>query len=386
MEKHEIVQAMLSTGKRYSIGVQDLRALLLKLVVLSVKYVSRQALWTARFGEDYVDWDLVDAVAGGKKNVFGGCSEWLGLLGFCRWDQMAKREGEIQTGHPPLHGLRRHMRECSLDTGDGGAWTLVCKVFLVMLVQGLSCMHALEVLTCGVFKRNTHTGCMELLAKQAEHLFTPSQYEAALQFVLEHCEVDGQGLEQTLALCQASLEDRRLCLKLSRMTVMEGRPRLRDRVTSMLRTEEKKAQVDSKLDTWESYTGFSYKHQFPVTLSEKVRSKLYFLASQTRWDWTKHVETILPAGGPLCARVAAHPITQPDLQVILRVLEGLSMDGSAPFAQLTEFRKECFQSFPVTHVQRMTLSQVRLGFQSVHEQRERCPECHDDRVQTHKHA
>ncbi len=358
MERHEIVQAMLSTGKRYSMGVQDLRALLLKLVILSVKYVSRKALWSARFGDDHVDWDLMDTVAGGKRNVFGGCAEWLGLLGFCSWDGLGKREGDIQTGHPPLFGLRRHMRECSLDTGDAGAWTLVCKVFLIMLVQGLSCMHALEVLTCGMFKRDTHAGCMELLAKQAEHLFTPAQYEAALQFVLDHCEVDGAGLEQTLALCQASLEDRRLSLKMSRMTVMEGRPRLRDRVAKSLRTEENKAQVDSKLNTWESYTGFSYKHQFPPTLSEKVRSKLYFLASQTRWDWTKYVETILPSGGALCARVAAHPITQPDLPVILRVLEGLSMDGSAPFAQMTEFRKECFQSFPVVHVQRMTLSQI----------------------------
>ena len=44
--------------------------------------------------------------------------------------------------------------------------------------------------------------------------------------------------------------------------------------------------------------------------------------------------------------------------MILRVLEGLSMDGSAPFDKMTEFRKECFQSFPVSAVQRMTLSQI----------------------------
>jgi hypothetical protein len=358
MERHEIVQAMLTTGKRYSIAVQDLPTLLAKLVILSVKYVSRQSLWRARFGEDYVDWDLVDTVAGGKRNVFGGCAEWLGLLGFCKWEGLAKREGDIQTSYPTLNVLRRHMRESSLDTGDGGAWTLVCKVFLLMLVQGLSCMHALEVLTCGVFKRNTHAGCMELLAKQAEHLFTPAEYEGSLQYVLEHCEVDRAGLEQILALSQASMEDRRLCLKLSRMTVMEGRPRLRDRVSSTLRTEERKAQVDTQLDTWESYTGFSYKHRFPTTLSEKVRSKLYFLASQTRWNWAKYVEVILPAGGALCTRVADHPVTQPDLPVILKVLEGLSMDGSAPFEKLTEFRKACFQSFPVTHVQKMTLSQI----------------------------
>ncbi len=176
--------------------------------------------------------------------------------------------------------------------------------------------------------------------------------------MLDRCEVDTKALEQTQALIQATTDDRKLSLQMARMTVIQGRPRLRDRVTSVLKTEERKAQVDTQLETWDSYVGFAYKHQFPPTLSEKVRSKLYFLASQVKWDWPKYVEVVLPSGGPLCSRVTAHPVTQPDLPVILRVLEGLSMDGSAPFAQMTEFRKACFQSFPVTHVQRMTLSQV----------------------------
>ncbi len=170
--------------------------------------------------------------------------------------------------------------------------------------------------------------------------------------------MDVKTMEQTQALMQASVDDRKLSLQMSRMTVIQGRPRLRDRVTSELKTEERKAQVDTMLDTWESYAGFSHLHQFPQTLSEKVRSKLYFLASQTRWEWAKYVETVLPSGGQLCVKVAGHPITQPDLPVLIRVIEGLSMDGSAPFQQMTDFRRECFQSFPVTAVQRMTLSQI----------------------------
>lgn len=117
--------------------------------------------------------------------------------------------------------------------------------------------------------------------------------------------------------------------------------------------------MDTLLDTWESYTGFCYKHQFPPTLSERIKSRLYFLASQTRWDWRPHVEAVLPSGaGALLDKVKAHPITQPDLPVILRVLEALSMDGSPPFEEMTAFQRSCFQCFPVSHAQRMTLSQV----------------------------
>lgn len=74
--------------------------------------------------------------------------------------------------------------------------------------------------------------------------------------------------------------------------------------------------------------------------------------------------SVLPSGGALVDKVIAHPITQPDLVVVLRVLEGLSMDGSPPFREMTSFRTKCFQSFPVSHVQRMTLSQV-LGPQPI---------------------
>jgi len=55
--------------------------------------------------------------------------------------------------------------------------------------------------------------------------------------------VDAKQLQQTLALCEAAREDKKLCLKMSRMAVIQGRPRLRDRVSSVLGTQERKTQV-----------------------------------------------------------------------------------------------------------------------------------------------
>jgi hypothetical protein len=166
MDAHDTLHTMLAVGKKYSFDVSDLRALPLRVVVLSVKFLSREALWNARFGGDgFVHWELVNML--GSKNVLGGVAEWLGLLSFCQWDDLHRCEGEIGSAHPMLAVLRRSMRECNLDTGGTDAWTLVCKVFVLMLVQGLPSLHALEVLTCAQFKKDTHKGCIELLAKQA---------------------------------------------------------------------------------------------------------------------------------------------------------------------------------------------------------------------------
>ena len=169
MESHDTLQTMLTVGKKYSIDVSDLKSLPLKIIVLSVKFVSREALWKMRFGEEhYVHWELVNML--NNKNVLGGSAEWLGMLEFCKWEELSKVESEIAHVYHPLHILRRNMRECNLDTGGTDAWTLACKVFLLMLVQGIpSLLHVLEVLTCSQFKKNTHSGCIQLLAKQVSN-------------------------------------------------------------------------------------------------------------------------------------------------------------------------------------------------------------------------
>lgn len=151
---------------------------------------------------------------------------------------------------------------------------------------------------------------------QAEHLFTPEQYQTTLVWLLKSCVVNTKELHQVRAHCLAAQEERKTNLKLSRITVLKGRVRLRDRVSTVYKTEERQAQVDALLDTWDSFTGFCYRHQFPVTLSTKLKSLLYFLASQTRWPWQDHLARVLPAGGPLLLKVASHPVTQPVRSVV----------------------------------------------------------------------
>jgi len=282
MDYPTLVDTMLSVGKKLSIDTKNLGALPLKLIVLSLKFVPRVEIWTEMWGADsYVHWELVDSQP--NKNIFGGCTEWLALLGLCQWGENFQRvPGHVLSEHPPLVNLRKHLRDCGLDPGGADGWNLACKIFVLMLVRDLPSLHVLENLTCGVFKRNTRDGCMQFLAKQADNLFTPDQYRLSLLLVLGNTLIQTEILEQTVALGRSTREDLKNSLKLSRMTVIQGRPRLRDRVNTVLKTDERKAQVDSTLSTWDSYTGFCYKHQFPPTLSERVKTRLYFLAAQTR--------------------------------------------------------------------------------------------------------
>lgn len=311
MDARAFVESVLVVSQRYNIDATDLGTVLRKLVVASVKYVSQRSVWSECFGEDYVDWDLLSATVGSTRGLLPGIPEWLALLAYMSWDDMCKQESTMAVNYPVLHTLRAHLKACSLDTGGEQAWTLVCKVCVLHLIRGLPTLNALEMLTCAVFKTNTHDPCIQLLARQAENLYTPEQYQDTLVYLLKAASVNTKDLHQVRSQCLALQEERRLNLKLSRITVFKGRPRLRDRLTKVYQTEERKTQVDVMLSTWESFTGFCYRHQFPVTLSTRLKTLLYFLASQSTWPWQRHLSRILPPGSSLLAKVAAHPVTQP---------------------------------------------------------------------------
>jgi hypothetical protein len=172
MEAHDTVQMVLSVGRKYNMDIVALELLPLKVIALSVKFVSREKLWAQSFGESaFVHWELLKLVPP-TKNVLGGCAEWLGMLSFCQWEELSKVEHDIASSHPPLAVLRRNLRESNLDTGGADAWTMACRVFVLTLVQGLPCLTALEMLTCAYFKRNTRGGCMEFMAKQVRLSFS----------------------------------------------------------------------------------------------------------------------------------------------------------------------------------------------------------------------
>jgi hypothetical protein len=200
---------------------------------------------------------------------------------------------------------------------------------------------------------------MKLLAGLFDTKHLPEEYLKTLSFVLspENMAVDEALLTQTLSIITSQREEKKLNLKLRSIQMVALRPRLRDKLKTSLLTEQRKEQVDSQAGTWDSYTGFCHTHRFPNTLSDRIKRQLYFLAAQTRWEWGEHVCALLD-NSDIEKRVQQHPVIQADCTVLNWVIENLSMEGRAPFKEMMAFKSKCFSSFPVVHVQRMTLTQI----------------------------
>lgn len=340
-----LVDTMMSAGQHYSVDTRDMRDLCAKTAILSFKYVNRQSLWTRVFPDAFIDWPLVRA----DINVLGDLHVWLPMLELCSWSGIER----LESAHPPLSNLRRAMRSAGLDSGS---WDLPCQLMILHMLSGIPSLQAFQMMTCRSLKKETHTQCALLLATLSDTPNTPQACEAALAAVLgKECFcVDVAVLESHLRVTQMRRHDLATALRQKSMGSHLGRPRLRDRATP---TDEQKARMDSALGTWESFVGFCQLHQFPNVLSETVKSRLYFLASQTTWDWRAHVLSVMRHDGDICERVGQYPVSIPDLCVLHRCIDNLCMDGTPPFQELTDFKNKCFKSFPVSQFQRMNLTQ-----------------------------
>jgi len=339
-----LVDTMVSEGQHYSLDQRNLRDLSIKMCILSFKYVSRPSLWSKVFPDAFVDWTLVRQ----DLNTLGDLHLWLPLMDLFSWDNLQR----VEQLYPPLASLRKAMRHASLDVGT---WNLPCQLFILHMLHGIPSLQAFQMMTCRTLKRDTHSQCALLLASLSDNLHTPEACESTLAYLLGSClQIDSALLESHLRASKSKRDDLATALRQKNMGSHLGRPRLRDKATP---TEDQKVRLDSAHGTWESYIGFCQLHQFPNVLSETVKSRLYFLASQTTWDWRSHISTVTRHDGDICERVSQYPISIPDLRVLYKCIEGLFMDGTPPFQELIDFKNKCFRSFPVSTFQRMNLTQ-----------------------------
>lgn len=348
MEVRTLAETIMKLADRYNTSTVNMKNLIMKMCNVSMKYIDKQALWAKLFEEEYIDWGLINQQ---KDNILGGITTWITLLDLMSWNHLETHEGEIYVHYPILSNLRKQIKEVSLDPGGADGWTMACKIKILSMVLGLPTLKAIDMFTCNVFKRNTTQECMQLLALQSEIMYTPEEQMNTIYYILNNSKVQVKILEDNLAISKAIKDDTKLSLQMSRMQVVQGRPRLRDRL------ENQHQRNDSSFNSWETYTGFCYKHQFPPTLSENIKTKLYYMASQVQWGWRAHLHKVAPGATMILGKVSEFPVTQPDVVVLIKVIENMSMEGKSPFNELNLFRSKCFQSFPSTHVQQMSLTQ-----------------------------
>ena len=355
MNQRDLLLRLTKISDEYNIDQKDLPVLVIKTTVMSLKYIDNKALFETLFPGQYADWDLINTNLKARgTNALGDAEPWLSLLTLLEWPSLNDKLTE--KNHPPLAQIKAALKIQNLDQPG---WTIACRVLILQLIEGLQSMHAIELMTTRILQKNTRESTMHLLASLYDSKHLPSAYFDTLVYILSPpmVTVNASVLTQTMSIIAAQREQHKLNMKLKSMQMVALRPRLRDRLKTSLLADKHMETIDGKLGTWDSYAGFCHAHRFPNNLSDRVKRQLYFLASQTTWDWQPHVSKFLHTE-EMQARVIQRTVTQPDANVINWVIENLSMDGRPPFPEMMAFKARCFGSFPVIYIQKMTLTQV----------------------------
>ena len=177
-------------------------------------------------------------------------------------------------------------------------------------------MRAIEQLTPRALSRNTRESAAHFLGSLCDSKHLPSAYCTTLILILspDHLQITSQLPSHATAITNAQREKRQLSLRLSTPQRGALRPRRRGRLLRQsLPNEVNKERVDSKLGPWDSCTGYCHEHRLPNNLSDRVKRRLYLVASQTHWDRQPHVAALVRSRD-VEARVQQRQSPSPTLQ------------------------------------------------------------------------
>jgi len=337
----DLVLRLLQAAEVYNLDQKDLKSLCLKVLILSLKYVDRRAMFENLFPGEFADWDKA-------QTTFGDAVTWLTMLGLMQWKNITEKLG---TRDLLLEQTKAALKAHNLDMNG---WDTACKVLILQLIVGLQSVHAIELLTSRMLCRNTRESTVMFLASVYDNKHPPETYTRTISSIIEHVQVDVECLQQTMRTILKHREERTMNMRLRSIQLVSLRPRMRDKMQTSLADKE---DADARTGTWNTFKGFCHVHKFPNNMSERAKKLLYFLASQVAWDWARHVRMVVQSKD-LEERLLQRPVTHPDVADLGCVIKTLCMDGKKPFAEMMSFKVRGFASFPVVFVQSMSLTQL----------------------------
>ena len=86
MDGKTLAEILLKVTKTFNTSTQDTKKMVLKIIVMGLKYIDREALWHSLLGDtEFVDWDLLKRQKV-TENILGSAMVWIKLLEHLQWD------------------------------------------------------------------------------------------------------------------------------------------------------------------------------------------------------------------------------------------------------------------------------------------------------------
>ena len=218
-QRTTMIASMLNICNKATIDMgSSVRDAVISIMVICLKFIDRKVLYAHLLGERFIDWDYIDSAQLPKhRNFFGDASTWLQLCSFLQFAKLSVPESVLQRDHPPLWTVYSTVRSSGfldmkglpVQQPDKFNFDDVCKLFILLNIEGLASKHVTDLYTTHRLNRNTEVLTTNIMAALADNRITPESYLATMKFLFANLTVNEAELSQFIAHYRQSQSSQR---------------------------------------------------------------------------------------------------------------------------------------------------------------------------------
>lgn len=342
------------------------------IVCLKFPFLDPQKLLDICVPGHFVDMEYFGAQRGNCANNFlGDSAVWLKLISLVSF-QLPKVDRHCRyttSEYPLLDCIFASLKSSGdLDVAHTGCMPNklcvddVCKIFLLVNLEGLSAKHVVDQYTTSRLNKNTAILTAYVMSALADARHDVSVYVKTFEHIFSFMSVDEPRLVALMEQHrqQQSVSHQSWLMKHAGMckSRVSLRRVLQNKGIYGTRDQESLSDVSSRIgvvDVGEnrshplsvSLNTFSGLVRFPNQMSNVLRMRCYLIACCGHiFDYTKHTGTLV--SGTIKTAVDANPVLVPHVASICDAISTLCLNET-PFPELFLFRQKCYQLFAVNH-------------------------------------
>lgn len=374
-----MVKCLLSICKDGTIKIDDAGSMpgaIKTIIVACLKFVENQVLLEAVAPGRYIDWGYVEAQKSrGLRNILGDSAMWLQLLRFVRFEKPADVSlVDLVNDFQLLQYIYGPLKHCMCPDGKpvkSGMLTFddICKLSLLINVEGLSSASAVESYTVHRLQRGTATETAAVTSALADMRLTQADYTATFKYVLSIMTLDESALSKLIA----EQNELASCSKKTWHAKIVSQRKSRVSLRSILKSQgvdyasAYRGDSDGTLsDAASLASGFDKMGltvplnvycttiRFPNSMSRVLRLRCYLHACCGHlYDHTEYTDRLV--NGNIAMAINCNPVHIPCVHSLCQAIETLVLN-QAPFLELVHFRDRCFTVLSANHWKSLSLT------------------------------
>ena len=327
-----------------SVASDDPTASVLKMLVLFQKNVNVQKAYTSLFTDkSFLDWERVFLLKNNR--AYNDSSTWVVMVQYL---DIRLQESEFRTLSRE-HPLFAHFADCLRKARMTVEPSSMAALYLLVNISRLESLHTFEQFFSMRENRDVRKEALMFFSQLANVQFDRDEQTTALIALLrQHCVVRSSIVMQELDIMQQRANELQGLFRQKVMRAVLGRPRLRSKLKA-----QPAAGSMFQLDFLSHWCNTI---RFPNVFSLTQKKRLYFVMSQVHLDHQHYIKTLLP-DRDFSDTVLKYPVKQPEVDVVYETISACRVINE-PFAELHQFRAECFHSFALEQKARLRLNDL----------------------------